>query len=126
MSSVTIVKGIGPVRDRANELAPESRSPSHMAFAEEDISSMLRLNIRSWHLGCNREVRHKVEGGMDSNYVFLCGVMWCNYGSNDAGKELLRAVDSSDPSTKALAWAMLARGKTHQRELTSDSERSTS
>ena len=40
---------------------------------------------------------------MDSNYVFLCGVMWCRFGQKDAGKELLRAADSGDPDTKALA-----------------------
>lgn len=58
---------------------------------------------------------------MDSNYVFLCGVMWCNYGWQEAGKELLRATDSSDPNTKALAWAMLAKGVTQLRKRTSDS-----
>lgn len=47
---------------------------------------------------------------MDSNYVFLCGVMWCRFGQQDAAKELLRATDSPDPDMKALAWAMLARG----------------
>ncbi len=47
---------------------------------------------------------------MDSNYVYLCGVMWCKYGSHEAGEELLRAIDSSDPNTKALAGAMLAKG----------------
>jgi hypothetical protein len=48
---------------------------------------------------------------MDSNYVFLCGVMWCGYGEQEAGKELLRATSSRDPDTRALAWAMLAKGK---------------
>jgi hypothetical protein len=47
---------------------------------------------------------------MDSNYVFLCGVMWCRFGQQEAGKELLRATDSTDPDMKALAWAMLAKG----------------
>jgi len=47
---------------------------------------------------------------MDSNYVFLCGVMWCRFGQQDAGRELLRAADSGDPDTGALAWAMLAKG----------------
>jgi hypothetical protein len=47
---------------------------------------------------------------MDSNYVFLCGVMWCGYGERDAGKELLRATNSLDPDTRTLAWAMFARG----------------
>lgn len=27
---------------------------------------------------------------MDSDYVFLCGVMWCRFGQQEAGKELLR------------------------------------
>ena len=47
---------------------------------------------------------------MDSNYVFLCGVMWCGYGQQEAGKELLRATGSSDPDIRALAWAMLTKG----------------
>jgi hypothetical protein len=49
-------------------------------------------------------------GNMDSDYVFLCGVMWCNYGQHEAGKELLRATTSPDLDIRALAWAMLARG----------------
>ena len=48
---------------------------------------------------------------MDSDYVFLCGVMWLRFGQQDAGKELLRAADSKDPDMKALAWAMLAKGE---------------
>jgi hypothetical protein len=47
---------------------------------------------------------------MDSNYMFLCGVMWCKYGQQEAGKELLRAANSGDPDMSALAWAMLAKG----------------
>lgn len=47
---------------------------------------------------------------MDSNYVFLCGVMWCGYGQQEAGKELLRATGSCDPDIRALACAMLAKG----------------
>jgi len=46
---------------------------------------------------------------MDANYIFLCGVMWCRFGQPDAGKELLRAADSTDPDARALAWAMLAK-----------------
>ena len=44
---------------------------------------------------------------MDGDYVFLCGVMWCCYGQEDAGRELLRATDSEDPDLSALALAML-------------------
>ena len=53
---------------------------------------------------------------MDSNYVFLCGVMWCGYGQQDAGKELLRATSSLDPDIRALAWAMLAKGMSQLRK----------
>jgi hypothetical protein len=38
---------------------------------------------------------------MDSNYVFLCGVMWCKFGQVDAAKELTRAADSSDANPKS-------------------------
>ena len=48
---------------------------------------------------------------MNSDYVFLCGVMWCRYGQRDAGEELLRASSSPDPDLRALAQAMLARGR---------------
>jgi hypothetical protein len=54
---------------------------------------------------------------MDGNYVFLCGVMWCRFGQQDAGKELLRAADSGDPDMKALAGAMFAKGLRRWREL---------
>ena len=57
------------------------------------------------------------ETEMDSNYVFLCGVMWCRFGQQDAGKELLRATNSVDPDMKALAWAMLAKGARRLRDL---------
>jgi hypothetical protein len=54
---------------------------------------------------------------MDSNYVSLCGVMWCRFGQQDAGKELPRAADSGDPDMKALAWAMFAKGLRRLRDL---------
>ena len=47
---------------------------------------------------------------MDSDYAFLCGVMWCQYRQPDAGSELLRAIKSVDPDLSALALAMLAKG----------------
>jgi hypothetical protein len=47
---------------------------------------------------------------MNSNYVFLCGVMWCRFGQQDAGQELLRAADSADPDIQALACAMFTKG----------------
>ena len=54
---------------------------------------------------------------MDINYVFLCGVMWCRFGQQDAGKELLRASDSKDPDVRSLAWAMSAKGARRLKEL---------
>jgi hypothetical protein len=57
------------------------------------------------------------ETEMDGNYVFLCGVMWCRFGQQDAGKELLRATNSVDPDVNALAWAMLAKGARRLRDL---------
>ena len=59
----------------------------------------------------------EAETEMDGNYVFLCGVMWCRFGQQDAGKELLRATNSVDPDMKALAWAMLAKGARRLRDL---------
>ena len=49
---------------------------------------------------------------MNSDYVFLCGVMWCKYGQEDAGHELMRAAKSADPDLSALALAMLVEGCT--------------
>ena len=59
----------------------------------------------------------KEETEMDSNYVFLCGLMWCKFGQQEAGNELLRAANSENPDTSALAWAMLAKGARRLREL---------
>jgi hypothetical protein len=53
---------------------------------------------------------------MNSDYVFLCGVMWCRYGQQEAGRELLRAALSRDPDISTLAWAMFAKGKTALRQ----------
>ena len=61
---------------------------------------------------------------VESDYVFLCGVMWCRYGQEEAGRELLRATLSKDPDISTLAWAMFAKGKTGQTcgsEATTDS-----
>jgi hypothetical protein len=54
---------------------------------------------------------------MNSDYVFLCGVMWCRFGQQDAGKELLRAADAGDRDTKELAWAMFGKGLRRLRDL---------
>jgi hypothetical protein len=69
-----------------------------------------RLNARANPFGMRIAFEKKRRPNMDSNYVFLCGVMWCRYGEQEAGKELLRATSSSDLDTRTLAWAMLAKG----------------
>jgi hypothetical protein len=71
------------------------------------------------HLHCIREEMRQAK--MDSDYVFLCGVMWCGYGQQEAGKELFRATSSLDPDIRALAWALLARGMSElRRRVTGD------
>jgi hypothetical protein len=40
---------------------------------------------------------------MDANYMFLCGVMGCQFGQQDAAKELLRAANSGNPDMSELA-----------------------
>jgi hypothetical protein len=62
---------------------------------------------------------------MDSDYVFLCGVMWCRFGHQEAGEELLRAASSKDSDTRALAWAMLAKGTGRLRDLERPAQLST-
>jgi len=47
---------------------------------------------------------------MNSDYMFLCGVMWCRLGRQDAGKELPRVATSMDPEMRVLARAMWATG----------------
>jgi hypothetical protein len=47
---------------------------------------------------------------MNQDYVFLCGVMWAQYASEDAGRELVRALRCSDPDVALLASAILERG----------------
>ena len=54
---------------------------------------------------------------MDSDYMFLCGVMWCRFGQQEAGKELLRAATSMDSDMRALARAMLAQGALHLKDI---------
>jgi hypothetical protein len=43
--------------------------------------------------------------------------MWCRFGQQDAGKELIEAADSGDRDIKALAWAMFGKGLRRLREL---------
>jgi hypothetical protein len=54
---------------------------------------------------------------MDADYVYLCGLMWCRFGQQEAGKELIRAADTEDPDMQALAWAKFAKGLRRLRDL---------
>jgi len=44
---------------------------------------------------------------MKTDYVFLSGVMWTQFGLLDAGRELVRALHSNDPDIALLASALL-------------------
>jgi hypothetical protein len=44
---------------------------------------------------------------MGANYLVLCGMIWVQFGKEDAGLELIRALTSSDESVRILARTML-------------------
>lgn len=44
---------------------------------------------------------------MNADYVFLCGAMWSQYESVDAGWELVRALHSDNLEVVSLACAIL-------------------
>jgi len=46
---------------------------------------------------------------MNSTYVFLCGVAWCQFGEEAAGSELIRALSCADSKIRVLARAMLSK-----------------
>ena len=86
---------------------PSTGSTAHRLF-QNKVAMPVGLQLQSGRSGCDTAP----TGGdrMDSNYVILCGVMWCRFGQQDAGRALLRAGDSTDPDVRAFAWAMLAKG----------------
>jgi len=54
---------------------------------------------------------------MDANYLVLCGMVWAQFGQEDAGLELIRALSSSDDGLRVLARTMLERAGGGSREL---------
>jgi len=66
------------------------------------------------YIGQGQFGKGRQEAAMDGDYVFLCGVMWCAYGLQDAASELLRAAKSLDPDLSALALAMLAQRREYR------------
>jgi hypothetical protein len=86
-----------------------------LALAVELHSRMLEVvPTKCRNANCRRRLE---KPKMESDYVYLCGVIWCKYGQHDAGKELLRAVDTEDPDMQALAWAMFVKGSRRLKEL---------
>jgi len=44
---------------------------------------------------------------MDANYVLLCGMVWAQFGEEDAGLEVVRALRSPYEEVRVLARTML-------------------
>jgi hypothetical protein len=79
-------------------------------------SALTTAAIRTKVLASALQQQNTEVVSMNSNYVFLCGVMWCAYGDQEAGEELLRATSSLDPDTRSLAWALLENGMKNLRK----------
>lgn len=73
----------------------------------------IRSNRESPSLATPVLIPIQLEANMNSDYVFLCGVMWCKFGQQDAGSELVRAAQCEDPYLSALAHAMFQEGCSH-------------
>jgi hypothetical protein len=54
---------------------------------------------------------------MDANYLVLCGMVWAQFGQEDAGLELIRALASPDENMRVLARTMLERAGGGSKEL---------
>lgn len=54
---------------------------------------------------------------MDANYVFLCGMVWAQFGEEDAGLEVVRALNSPYEEVRVLARAMLEQATGGSKEL---------
>jgi hypothetical protein len=54
---------------------------------------------------------------MDASYIFLCGMVWSQFGEEDAGLELIRALRSPEQEMRVLARAMLDQAGNGSKEL---------
>jgi hypothetical protein len=54
---------------------------------------------------------------MDANYLVLCGMVWAQFGQEAAGRELIRALASSDELVRVLARTMLEQADGGSKEL---------
>jgi hypothetical protein len=57
------------------------------------------------------------EAAMYGNYLVLCGMVWTHFGKQDAGLELIRALDSEDENVRVLARILLQQGGAGSKEL---------
>ena len=95
-----------------------SHSEQGKAIAADKVIDMPVMGI--WFNASPNAKQYCVLGGEDfvlegdeveSDYVFLCGVMWCGYGQEEVGRELLRATLSRDPDISTLAWCYVCERK---------------
>jgi len=54
---------------------------------------------------------------MDLAYLLMCGMAWTNFGSIEAGEELIRALTSPDPELRTMARALLEEGGERSKQL---------
>jgi hypothetical protein len=54
---------------------------------------------------------------MDVNYLVLCGMVWAQFGEEDAGLEVIRALGSSDEGVRVLARTLLEQAGGGSKEL---------
>jgi hypothetical protein len=54
---------------------------------------------------------------MNANYVYLCGMVWAQFGEEDAGLEVIRALASPDENMRVLARTMLEQANDGSKEL---------
>ncbi len=54
---------------------------------------------------------------MYGNYLILCGMVWAQFGEQDAGLELIRAMASTDQEVRVLARTLLEQANGGSKEL---------
>lgn len=54
---------------------------------------------------------------MYGNYLILCGMVWAQFGEQDAGLELIRAMGSTDQEVRVLARTLLEQACGGSKEL---------
>ena len=54
---------------------------------------------------------------MYGNYLMLCGMVWAQFGKEDAGMELIRALASDDPDVRVLARTLLGQSACSSKQL---------